>query len=258
MANNKPIGVAYSDPELVALTVSGSSTSTTGDTGAVSFTRSVVGGDTGVGAQFTTNALAGAPVRQGAINVAMTRASGQDVTWDGNPDCGIKIAARNYAANTANNGAARGIDVSARNSGTNISWVNAANFGARNDSGKTAYQLQGVTVRLENYGTLETDAIGLDVNMSIENDTGSPVKYGIRVRNTDASGMGAVDAVIAVSNTSTNGFGALFDLDGIAAGADTTLYSTSGTAATTFAGRIRIVMPNGNSGWLNVYSTSNA
>jgi hypothetical protein len=111
---------------------------------------------------------------------------------------------------------------------------------------------------LENYGTVETEAVGLDGNMSIENDTGSPTKQAIRVRNTDASGMTAVDSVLQVSHTSTNGFNALVDLDGTTAGAATTIVSTTGTDATSFSGRIRIVMPSGASGWINVYSTSNA
>jgi hypothetical protein len=170
----------------------------------------------------------------------------------------LKLTARNYAENTAANGAVRGLDISARNSGTNNNWVNSANFGARNDSGKTSYTLTGITIRLENYGTVETEAVGLDVNMSIESDTGAPVKHAIRVRNTDLSGMTAVDAVLAISNTSTNGFKALLDLDGLTAGASSTLISTSGTAASTFAGRIRIVLPDGSTAWINSYSTSNA
>jgi hypothetical protein len=242
MANTKATGVAYDDPQFSSLAVVGD----------------VKGGNTGVGSQFTTVALAGAPVRQGAVNVAMTRPLSNDVVWDGNPDCGLKLSARNYAANATNTGAVRGLDIAARNSGTNTSWVNSVNFGARNDSGKTTYTLTGITTRLENYGTVATEAIGLDVNMSIENDTGTPTKYGIRVRNTDASGMTAVGAVLAVSNSSTNGFNALVDLDGTTAGAATTMVSTTGTDATSFSGRIRIVMPSGASGWINVYSTSNA
>lgn len=216
----------------------------------------VLGGDQAEGNQVNLNALAGKGVRQGAINVTITRALGQDFTWDGNPDCGIKVIARNYAANAANQGAERGIDIQARNSGTNISWCNAGNFNARNDVGKTAYQLQGITIRCENYGTLETEAVGLDVNMSIENDTGAPVKDAIRVRNTDASGMTACNSVMAISNTSTNGFTSLLDLTGLTA-ANATLISTSGTAATTWAGRIKIFDASGTAAWINIYSTSN-
>jgi hypothetical protein len=188
----------------------------------------------------------------------MTRPLYNDVVWDGNPDTGLKLTARNFAANATSQGAVRGLDIAARNSGANESQVNSANFGARNDSGKTLDYLQGVNIRLENYGTLETEAVGLDVNMSIENDTGAPIKHAIRVRNTDASGMTAVGAVLAVSNTSTNGFNALVDMDGLTAGAGTTLVSTSGSAATNWIGRIRVVMPDSSSAWINLYATSNA
>jgi len=215
----------------------------------------VLGGDTAFGNQTVLAALAGKGVRQGAINAQIIRALGQDFVWDGNPDCGVKVIARNYAANAANQGAERGIDIQARNSGANASWCNAGNFNARNDSGKTAYQLQGITIRLENYGTLETEAVGLDVNMSIENDTGAPVKDAIRVRNTDASGMTACNSVLSVSNTSTNGFTNLFDLTGLTA-ANGTLISSSGTDATGFAGRLRILDASGTAAYINLYNTS--
>jgi len=216
----------------------------------------VLGGDPVLGTQVNLNVLAGPGVRQGAINAQIIRALGQDFTWDGNPDCGIKVIARNYAANASNQGAERGIDIQARNSGTYTSWINSANFNARNDSGKTTGQLQGILIRCENYGTVSTEVVGLDVNMSVENDTGSPTKDAIRVRNTDQSGMTACNSVLSVSNTSTNGFTYLFDLDGLTA-ANATLVSTSGTDALDFAGRLKIKMPSGSSAWINLYSTSN-
>lgn len=219
-------------------------------------TGKIEGGDAIMGNQIALAVQAGAGARQGAINVQITRAVGEDFTWDGNPDCGIKVIARNSAANTANQGAERGIDIQARNSGTNTSWINSANFNARNDSGKTTYQLQGILIRCENYGTVETEVVGLDVNMSVENDTGSPVKDAIRVRNTDQSGMTACNSVLSVSNTSTNGFTNLLDLTGLTA-ANGTLISTSGTAATNWAGRIRILDASGTAAWINIYSTSN-
>ena len=242
MANTKAIGVAFADPLFESVAVAGS----------------VAGGNTGSGSQFATVALPGLPVRQGAINVAMTRPLYNDVLWDGNPDTGIKVNARNYAANATNQGSIRGIDIVARNSGTNSSQVDAAAFGARNDSGKVTYSLHGVDVRLENYGTVETECVGVDVNMSIENDTDVPLTFAYRARNTDASGQPAVQAVMSVSHTSTNGFGALASFVGTTAGAATTIVSTSGTDATTFGGRIRIVLPNGTPAWINVYTTSNA
>ena len=216
----------------------------------------ITGGDAIDGYSITALPVAGKGVRQGAINISMTRNLAQDFVWDGNPDCGIKMQVYNLAANAANEGAVRGIDIAARNRGTNLSWCNGGSINARNDSGKTCYSLVGIQTRLENYGTLETEAVGFDINMSIENDTGAPIKDAIRVRNTDQSGMSACNSVLAVSNTSTNGFTYLLDLNGLTAAAGT-LVSTGGTTPSNHVGRLRIVMPDGNPAWIPLYSTSN-
>jgi hypothetical protein len=181
--------------------------------GILTHSLSSKGGDSPCGEKWNVEALAGAGgFRQGAIQINVNRASGESVTWDGNPDCGLKIIVTNRAANAANEGATRALDVQARNRGTNASWCNAINANVRNDSGKTAYILTGQRIRCENYGTVETELVGIDVELSCENDTGAPLKYGVRVRNTDASGMGAADAALHVSHTSTNGFAAFAHL----------------------------------------------
>ena len=69
MPNTKAIGVSFADPLFESVAVTGS----------------VLGGNTGSGSQFATVALAGQPVRQGAVNVTMTRPLYNDVVWDGNP-----------------------------------------------------------------------------------------------------------------------------------------------------------------------------
>lgn len=160
-------------------------------------------------------ALAGpGGIRQGALNVQIARASDQPIgTWEGNPDVGIKVLARNYADNGAGDGSERALDVQARNSGLNISGVFAANFNARNDVGKQAVQLKGLDIRIENYGNVGTEIVGIDVNLSDENSNVDPhTKHGIRIRNTDQSGMGAVDAALHISHTSANGFAAFAEL----------------------------------------------
>lgn len=216
----------------------------------------ILGGDSGRVVQYDVEALAGNGVRQGVVAIGLNRADGEDFTWDGNPDCAIKIGVTNRADNAANEGAARGIDISARNRGDNMSWCNGGSINARNDSGSTTYSLWGIMTRIENYGTCEAEAVGIDVNMSMESDTGAPDTYAIRVRNTDASSQPAIDAVLAISNTSTNGFTNLLDLSGLTA-ANGTITSTSGTAATVWAGRIRVLDASGTAAWINLYSTSN-
>lgn len=225
-------------------------------TGLLTVGKASVGGDSPKGMLLGVEVLAGAGFRQGGLAMSVNRALGEDVTWDGNPDCGIKMTVYNRAVNAANEGAVRGIDIAARNRGTNVSWCNGISAGVRNDSGGTAYQLLGISTRLENYGTLETEAIGIDVNLSIENDTGAPTKTGILVRNTDASGMGAVDEVIKVSHTSTNGFTNLFNFAGatgdvIAAGS----LSDSDSANIKCDAKIPVVW-NGSTYYLAAYDTA--
>jgi hypothetical protein len=174
--------------------------------GKVSHPITAPGGDSANGYIIDLEVLAGNGLRQSALQINVNRASGEDHVWDGNPDAGLKMGVTNRAANADNEGAARCIDLSARNRGTNMSWLNGGNIGCRNDSGSIAYILTGLQTRVENYGTLNTEAVGYDINLSIESDTGSPLKYGLRIRNTDQSGMSACDAAIHVLHTSTNGF----------------------------------------------------
>lgn len=181
---------------------------------------SLAGGDSPIGHTILMEALTAAGTggtgafRQGALNVQMNRAADQaDTAWDGNPDTAFKVITTNRATGNADGaGAARGIDVQARNRGTNINWVNAANFNARNDSGKIAKSLWGLMIRIENYGQVDTDLVGLDINMSDEADTGGHTKHGLLIRNTDQSAQAACDAAIKVSHTSTNGFNAFAEL----------------------------------------------
>ena len=174
------------------------------------------GGDRPSGLRILQEVLAGTGAfRQGAFNLQLNRAAAQaDTTWDGNPDCGLKLIATNQATgNVASEGAIRGADIQARNRGTNINWVNAMNLNARNDSGKQAVSLWGLMIRVENYGNVGTDIVGIDVNLSDENANVDPhTTHGILIRNTDQSGMPAADAAIKVSHTSTNGFDAFAEL----------------------------------------------
>ncbi|KKN66542.1 hypothetical protein LCGC14_0470760 [marine sediment metagenome] len=258
MPDTKPIGVAYRDPLLSSVSiVSGANSFAIDEDGFPVFTREVVGGDSGRGVKFDVEALAGRPLRQGAISLSLNRASDQATTWDGNPDAALKLSATNRYANSSAEGAVRGIDISARNRGDELSWISGINIGSRNDSGSTVDTIKGLDIRIEDYGTISTEAVGIDVNMSIENATGSPNTVGIRIRNTDASAQAAVSSVFELSNSSTNGFTNLFDFNGLTAGADTILVSDGGSAASTFAARLRVITPNGSAGWINIYSTSN-
>jgi hypothetical protein len=181
------------------------------DIGRLLIAASNTGGSVYRGVDVEVLALAGTQgLRAGGLYVGMTRVAGQDFAtgWDGNSDIALKVLGQNYAANAASRGSIRGIEVQARNRGTNICDVNAASLNARCDSGKTAVDLYGVLVRIESYGTISTEAIGLDVNMSIEG--ACTLATAVRIRNTDGSGMAAVRDVFRVDHTSTNGFTNLF------------------------------------------------
>lgn len=175
--------------------------------------------------------------RQGALGVTLTRAAAQaDTTWDGNPDTAVNISARtNATGNVASEGGIRGLQCQARNSGTNLNQVIGMNLSGRNDSGKQAVTIHGMDLRIENYGNVGTEIVGIDVNLSDENANVDPhLTYGIRVRNTDASGMPAADSAFHVSHTSTNGFDAFAHLatnSGDGAVASTTTPSGAATEA---------------------------
>ena len=153
--------------------------------------------------------------RQGALNIGVTRAAGQEfiATWDGNGDNAVKILARNYGNNldgATRIGGVQAFNVQGRNSGTNLSWVTTQEVNARNDSGKGVTDLRGIHLRMENYGNIYTSNTGLDIEMSDENTTQSQTRTAVLIRNTDASGMSAVNNVFKISHTSTNGFTNLF------------------------------------------------
>lgn len=195
------------------------------------------GSDSVLGCQVTAVCLSGVKaLRQGALNVQCTRASDQsDTTWDGNPDTAMLVQSRNTASNSSNSGAVRGASITGRNSGTNINWVLGLNINARNDSGKTANTVGGAELRIENYGTVSTEIVGFNINLSDENSSNDHLKYGLRVRNTDASGMAAVTAAVHTSHTSPNsGFSHFLHAaatgDGVTTGANDALNGLTGTA----------------------------
>lgn len=152
--------------------------------------------------------------RQGALKVTLTKAAAEaDTTWDGNPDTAFTATARNNATgNVASEGAIRGANIQGRNDGTNINWVLGLNLNGRNSSGKTAVSVHGLDVRCEQYGTVGTETVGIDVNLSDEGAANAHVRYGIRVRNTDQSAQSAATSAFHVSHTSTNGFSAFAHL----------------------------------------------
>ena len=155
----------------------------------------------------------GPEMRRGAISIDIWRSEDM-ATWAGSPDCGIKIQLDCDTDNSDNSGAVRSIDTTARNRGADISWIHGIHAGVRNDSGSNCYELVGFSTRVENYGVMNTQCVGIDVNLSIESDDGAGTKTGILIRNTDQSAQTAADEVFKISHTSTNGFVHLINFAG--------------------------------------------
>jgi len=195
----------------------------------------------------------GAEMRRGGLTIDIWRSS--SFTWAGSPDVAIKTSVDSDATN-ASGGAIRSIDTTARNRGAALTWCHGIHAGVRNDSGGACPELIGLSTRVENYGTMATKMIGVDVNLSCESDTGAGTKTGILVRNTDQSAQTAVDEVMKISHTSTNGFDYLLNFagtsgDGIASG---TVTGSSSLALEADA-RIAIVW-NGTNYWIPCYNTA--
>lgn len=174
------------------------------------------GGDSPAGLIVEQTVLSGTQAfRQGAFSLGIGRGPEEaDSVWDGNPDTGLKLRATNYATgNSAGEGAVRGLDVLARNKGTEINYCHGGNISVRNDSGGTASSMAAVTLTVENYGNVNDSIVGLDIVLLDENDGGVHTKYGITVRNTDQSAQTAADSALRVSHTSTNGFDAMLEAD---------------------------------------------
>lgn len=185
------------------------------NTTAVTYISAQQGGDNTKLIDIDAEALAGpAAWRQGAIFILMNRAVGQDFTsaWDGNGDCGLKIQSINRAANAAGRGGVRAIDLQARNrSAAVVAWVYSQELNGRND-GTTDF-LRPFHARAENYGVINTENLGMDVELSDENNSNAHKVYGLRIRNTDQSAQPAVTAAIDIRHTSTNGFTSLFNFN---------------------------------------------
>lgn len=119
-------------------------------------------------------------VRQGALYISVNRAAGYPTagSWDGNPDCGLKIQASNRAANAVGLNV-RGFDVNARNRDSGVATaVNGGYITAENSTGTG-----GVT-----------DVVGLEVH-SKNNAVASGNVMGLRVYDESQSGTGTNYAV---------------------------------------------------------------
>ena len=114
---------------------------------------------------YTSCTTAG--VRQGVANIGIYRAS-TDVlaTWDGNKDIALKINAYN-SANNVLNGGVEGLEILARNTGTNahLSLIKGMACTAENKTGTgvTAVSMLTAEFSLKNNGIVTTSMYGLQL-----------------------------------------------------------------------------------------------
>ncbi|MFA5387953.1 MAG: hypothetical protein WC322_06250 [Candidatus Paceibacterota bacterium] len=124
-------------------------------------------------------------VRQGAIGVSVNRASTAALaSWDGNPDCGLKMQVYNRA-NNASGGATRGLDILARNRDATgaTTWVNGGTITAENSTGSGGVtDLIGLEVHAKNNGVASGDVKCLRVYDESQSATGT--SYGIELNCT--------------------------------------------------------------------------
>jgi len=196
------------------------------------------------------------------LGISGERPSGSAATGDSN-DAVIKGSYSNYAANDANF-IIRGMNTNVTNrSGGTLGIVEGCAFGAANKSGGTCPTLRGMTIRGENYGTNATEFGVLDVNCSDEVGAAT-LRYGARIRNTDGSAVAAMGHALLINSTATNGFDNAITVqnacDTFVDFDDATglVAVESGSAASTFKFRVKVVSPDGTDCWINAYSTSNA
>ncbi len=226
----------------------------------VTLSSSVAGSGTARALHVDCDPLAGTDgFRAGAIGITMDRAVGQDFAggWDGNPDTALRIRQANRAANAVSRGAAQGLDIEGRNRDNGVvAWARGAYIAGRNDNLGQVDSLWGLFVRCENNGQINTEAIGLDVDMSIDDDTGNPTTTAIRIRSNGIVAPAVLDQVFMVSHAQANGWNNLFYFNAVTG--DTVSAGTlTGSAALDIEADFRIKCSiDGTDYWIPLYNTA--
>ncbi len=185
----------------------------------VTISSSLAGGGTARALHVDCDPLAGTDgFRAGAVGITMDRAIGQDFAGgcDGNPDTGLRIRQANRAVNAVGRGGAQGFDVEGRNRANGIlASARGGYVAGRNDATGEVDSLWGLFIRCENNGQINTEAIGLDVDMSIDDDTGNPTTTAIRIRSNGIVAPAVLDQVFLISHAQANGWDNLFYFDAV-------------------------------------------
>ncbi len=204
----------------------------------------------------------GAAQKTYMFGISGERPDGSAATGDSN-DAIIKMSYSNYAQNDSNF-IMRGMNSAITNRPLGeLGMLEGAAYGAQNKGTGIAPIIRGMTIRAENYGTNADEFGVLDINSSDEVGAAT-LRYALRLRNTDASGVAAMGSALLVSSSATNGFDNVITVQNKADtfvdfdDATGNVAGESGSAATTWKFRVKVVSPDGTDCWINAYSTSNA
>jgi hypothetical protein len=182
------------------------------------------------------------------VEISGDRLSGYAASGDSN-DALLKLSGSNYAANDANF-IFRGLNASINNrSGGTLGRIEHS-LGTQNKSGGTVPNLLGLTITAENYGTVADLFGGLDI--LLKNEAAVATKeFGLRLRNDNNSIASMVHAAIEISDTGANtGWANLLDLDN----ASGDMVVEDGAASPDKMGGLKVIMPSGGAGYINVYN----
>ena len=204
----------------------------------------------------------GAAQKTWAITAEVSRPVGSPATGDSN-DAIVRGTYSNYAP-CDSNFIMRGVNMSMRNrSGGTLGRIDGGMFGAKNDSGGTAPYVLGAQFIPENYGSVATEFGGVECLLKNEANTAT-LSYGIKIRNGDLSAQPAIQHGVLIQSDATNGFTNAVTVKNACVNfanfddSTGTVCTQTGTEATTWAARIKVITPDGSAGYINVYSTSNA
>jgi hypothetical protein len=192
----------------------------------------------GIYVDLETFLLGGAAQKHYGFMITGDQISGNASTGDSN-SAYFRVSASNYAANDANY-ILRGCNIALTNrSGGTMGRLE--NFlGVQNKSGGTVPILHGCTVIAENYGTVATLSMAMDIINRDENDTSRTYAGVIRLRNDDRSGQSALDSAIDIdSHASSGGFDLLIEGAGAVlteydSGTEVAVMSFQGANGTTY------------------------
>ena len=143
----------------------------------------------------------GAAQKSYLFSVSGNRESDYAASGDSN-DALIRATGSNYAANDTNF-IMRPINASYTNRSGGTLGILESLISVQGKSGGTVGTMRGLTVKSENYGTVSDEFGGLDVIVTNEAAVAT-LEYGIRIRNTNNSITGPVDAALLLTKSGVN------------------------------------------------------